>query len=95
MIRTKLAAVSAAAIALVAIPVAATPASAQPVAVQLPCEVFADPYDYPCVVAEQTSNFAIQQAWGAVEFVFDLRDEVGEVAFRVFCTAFPTHPACQ
>ncbi|HEV2756001.1 MAG TPA: hypothetical protein VG318_09530 [Actinomycetota bacterium] len=94
MIRTKLAVVSAAAVALVAVPVAATPAAAQPVAVNLPCEVFADPYDYPCGVAEQTSNFAIQQAWGAVDFVTELRDEAGEVAFRVFCTAFPNHPAC-
>ena len=94
MVRRKLAGAVAAA-ALAAVPVMAAPASAQPVAVNLPCEVFAEPYGYPCGVAEQTSNFAIQQAFGAVDFVLALRDEVGETAFRVYCIAFPNQPECQ
>lgn len=88
-------AVSAATAALFAGPLGAAPASAQPVSVELPCEVFADPYGYPCGVAESTANFAIVQAWGAIEFVGEVRDEAGEVVFRAYCIAFPNQPECQ
>ena len=88
-------AVSAATAALIAGPLGAAPASAQPVAVDLPCEVFARPYDYPCGAAESTANFAIGQAWGAIDFVTEVRDEAGEVVFRVYCIAFPNQPECQ
>lgn len=87
-------AVSAATAALFAGPLAAAPASAQPVSVNLPCEVFADPYDYPCGAAESTANFAIGQAWDAIDFVVAIRDEAGEVVFRAYCTVFPNQPEC-
>ena len=93
MLKKKVAGVALAAAALTAVPLGAT-AQAQPTA-NLPCEIFADPYDYPCGAAESTISFAIGQANDAVQFVADLRDEAGEVVFRVYCIAFPNQPECQ
>ena len=91
--KKKLFGAAAAALALTAVPLGAAPAAAQP-APNLPCEVFADPYDYPCGAAESTINFAIGQAGDAVEFVVAVRDEVGGIVFRAYCTAFPNQPEC-
>jgi hypothetical protein len=82
--------------ALVAGPLGAGPASAQPttIAVDLPCEVFADPYGYPCQTAEDTYRFVAAEAGDALRFVLGVRDEVGEVVFDAYCTAFPNQPEC-
>jgi hypothetical protein len=93
MVRTKVAGVLTAAAALVGGPLAAAPARAQ--TADLPCEVFARPYDYPCGAAERTINVAFAEAARAVQFVSDVRDEAGEVVFRVYCLAFPNQPECQ
>ncbi len=93
MLRTKLVAASVAALALAARPLIAAPAAAQPV--DLPCDAFRPPFDHPCNTAEETLVFVEGQVNDTIDFVFAVRDEVGEVAFRVFCTAFPDHPACQ
>ena len=92
MFRTKVTGVAVAAAALMAGPLAAVPAQAQ---VNLPCEVFARPYDYPCGAAERTANFAVGEAGNALTFVSAIRDEAGEVVFRVYCIAFPNQPECQ
>ena len=93
MIRTKVAGVALAVAALAAGPLAA-PAQAQ---ADLPCETLfpGPPYDYPCVTAESAANFAINEAGEAIQFVFQLRDEAGEVVFRAYCIAFPNQPECQ
>ncbi len=95
MLRTKLVAASVAALALAAGPMTATPAAAQDIEVDVPCDAFRPPYDYPCHTAKDALIFVLDEAGDAITFVFAVRDEVGELAFRVFCTAFPEHPACQ
>lgn len=79
--------------ALVAGPMSAAPAQAQ-VGVDLPCEVFADPYDYPCGAAESTANFALGQVGDAMVFVIEVRDEAGRIVFTVYCRVFPNQPEC-
>ncbi|MFN2588420.1 MAG: hypothetical protein ABR613_09945 [Actinomycetota bacterium] len=94
MFKTKLLAVTAAAIALATGPLTAAPAGAQSI-VDLPCDAFRPPYDYPCQTAEDTIYFVENEAGDAIDFVFAVRDEAGEIVFRAFCTVFPDHPACQ
>lgn len=90
--KKKVAGVALAVAAVGAGPLAA-PAQAQEL--DLPCEVFARPYDYPCGAAENTGNFALGEARRALQFVSDVRDELGETVFRVYCIAFPNQPECQ
>lgn len=89
-------AVSAATAALFAGPMGAAPASAQPttIAVDLPCEIFADPYGYPCQTAEDTYRFAAAEVRDALLFVYGVRDQVGDVVFDAYCTVFPNQPEC-
>ena len=90
-------AVSAATAALFAGPLGAAPANAQTasVVIDLPCEIFADPFDYPCQTAEDTYHFVRGEASDAIQFVYGIRDRVGNVVFDVYCTAFPNQPECQ
>jgi hypothetical protein len=93
MMKRKIASVALAAAALVGGPLAAAPVQAQEL--ELQCEVFKDPYDYPCQTAEDTGNFVLGEAGEAIVFVGTVRDEAGEIVFRVYCIAFPNQPECQ
>jgi hypothetical protein len=65
----------------------------------LPCEEIKDPWDAPCITANETWVFAVTQVWNTIWFVKDVKEEVGETVFQTFlwayCTAFPEEPACQ
>jgi hypothetical protein len=76
--------------------VGAAPASAQPA--DLPCEVFKDPYGYPCGVAEGALIFVdetLSGLWPFVEQVGDEADEAVDNAYHlVSCTVNPDDPEC-
>lgn len=97
MLRTKVAGAAVAVAALAAGPLAAMPAHAQEqqaIVIDLPCEIFAYPYGYPCGTAEDVVRFALTEAGDAAEFVVAVRDEAGGVVFRAYCTVFPNQPEC-
>lgn len=76
---------------------AAAPAEAQTLR-DLPCEVFARPYDYPCWVANGAVNFVEQTVAGLGPFVEVVGDEVDEAADNAYrtvsCTVNPDDPEC-
>jgi hypothetical protein len=81
--------------------VGAAPAGAAEtdVAADLPCEAFAPPYDFPCLVAEGAINFVIETAKGVGPFVEEVGDDVDEIADNAYhtvsCTVNPDDPDCQ
>jgi hypothetical protein len=73
-------------------------ASAAPEDPDLPCEIFAPPYGYPCGVAEAAILFVWDQAGNVVPFVQAVVDEADETADAAYhtasCTVNPDDPDC-
>ena len=93
MFKKRAGGIAVAAVALAGGLFGAAPAQAQPQIVAR-CDVFVEPYDYPCVTAVQTGNFVLGEVNDAGVFVGEVRDEAGRVVFTVYCIAFPNQPEC-